>query len=72
MAPDKSVIAKLSIEEKYDWLEALVAAIHGQQADESIPDWQLDILKERLAASRANPKQGRDVEQFLAELESEA
>jgi hypothetical protein len=71
MASDNSVIQRLSLAEKYELLDALVIAIHEQEKDSPLADWQLKTLKQRLEALRADPNQSQDAYEFLAELERE-
>jgi hypothetical protein len=69
--PHNPVIQGLSLAEKYELLDALVVAIHEQEKDSPLADWQLNILKERLDALQSDPHQSQDAYEFLAELERE-
>lgn len=68
MAPDNTIISKLTLDEKYEWVEALLVAIHAQEAREPLPEWQKQLIQERLAEFHANPNQGRPWREVLQEL----
>jgi putative addiction module component (TIGR02574 family) len=58
----------LSVDEKIDYVESLWGHV-VDQSDLPIPDWQRELLQERLAAYRANPTAGRPWSEVRAELE---
>jgi putative addiction module component (TIGR02574 family) len=58
----------LSVDEKIDYLESLWDHV-VDQANLPIPDWQRELLEERLEAYRANPTAGRPWSEVRGELE---
>jgi putative addiction module component (TIGR02574 family) len=49
----------LSVEEKIEYVHALWDAIVDAAADVPVPDWHLEIIRERAEQHRANPDAGR-------------
>jgi putative addiction module component (TIGR02574 family) len=58
----------LSVDEKIDYVESLWDHV-VDQSNLPIPDWQRELLQERLEAYRANPTPGRPWSEVRAELE---
>lgn len=58
----------LSVDEKVEYVESLWDRVL-EQSPGSIPDWQSELLRERLAAYRADPTQGRPWAEVKADLE---
>lgn len=72
MAPDTADFAAMPLDEKFKWLDAIWLSIVSDKSIEQMPDWHREILRARLEQYRANPNQGQDWREFLAELEAEA
>lgn len=70
MAPDTADFADMSLEEKLKWLDAIWSSIVTDDSIEQMPDWHRELLQKRLRELRANPNQGQDWREFLAELEA--
>lgn len=70
MAPDTADFADMSLEEKLKWLDAIWSSIVADDSIEQMPDWHRELLRKRLHELRANPNQGQDWREFLAELEA--
>jgi putative addiction module component (TIGR02574 family) len=58
----------LSVDQKIDYVESLWAQII-EGAELSIPDWHLELLRERLEAYRVDPAAGRPWSEVRAELQ---
>lgn len=59
----------LSVEEKIAYVESLWDRVL-EQSPLPIPEWQSELLRERLAAYRADPTEGRPWGEIKAELSS--
>jgi putative addiction module component (TIGR02574 family) len=70
MAPDKTLIQRMSLDEKYEWLDAIWASIEADPAFADIPDWHREILRQRLERMRANPHPGYTIDEVFAKLAS--
>lgn len=70
MAPDTADFADMSLDEKLKWLDAIWSSIVSDASIEQMPDWHRELLQKRLHDLRANPNQGQDWREFLAELEA--
>lgn len=57
---------ELSLEDQIEYVQELWDRITSHQEPVSIPDWHLEILKERLASE--NPEEGTPWEEFEKEL----
>jgi len=58
----------LSVEEKIDYIESLWEHV-VDQSNVPLPEWQRELLQERLEAYRANPTAGRPWSEVRAEIE---
>jgi putative addiction module component (TIGR02574 family) len=61
----------LSIDDKINYVESLWDRIAARPEDVPIPDWHREIIRERLAAYRANPDQSKEWEEVEREIASE-
>lgn len=59
----------LSVDEKVAYVESLWERVL-EQSPSSIPEWQTELLRERLEAYRSDPVEGRPWGEVKAELES--
>jgi len=57
---------ELSLEDQIEYVQELWDKITSRQEPVSVPDWHLEILKERLA--REDPEEGTPLEEFEKEL----
>ena len=56
---------ELSVEEKLDYVESLWERIFARPEEVPVPDWHLQIVRERLAEYDANPEEGNvSLEEF--------
>lgn len=61
---------ELSADEKIVYVQALWDRIEAPRKDEPIPDWHLEIVRERLAEYEADPDSGNiTMEEFIAMLD---
>ena len=60
---------KLSVDEKIEYVESLWDAIVDGPEQVAVPDWHLEILRERLEAHDADPTEGRAWSEVRAELQ---
>lgn len=60
----------LSLDEKIVYVQALWNRIEASREDEPVPDWHLEILRERLAEHRAHPEAVISLEEFRAEMDA--
>ena len=61
----------LPVEEKVHYVEALWDRIAAAPGEVSMPDWHRQLLSERLAEYRSDPKAGRPWREVRDELLSE-
>lgn len=65
-------LAKLSVEDRLKLIEMIWASLQADASKLPIPDWQLEIIRERVAQFRAKPNQGTDADEFLDSLGRDA
>ena len=68
MAPDKSLIKAMSLEEKCEWLEAIWVSIESDDSADDVPEWHREILKQRLARMESDPHPGYTIEELFTKL----
>jgi len=61
---------ELSEDEKLVYVQALWNRIEASREDEPIPDWHLEIVRERLAEHRAHPEAVVSWEEFRDEIDA--
>jgi putative addiction module component (TIGR02574 family) len=61
---------ELPVEEQIDYVQALWDRIAASADRVPVPDWQVRLLEERLAAHDADPTPGVPWEQVRAELQA--
>lgn len=61
---------ELSADEKIVYVQALWDRIGASHGDELIPDWHLEIVRERLAEHRAHPEAVIPLEEFRDEMDT--
>jgi putative addiction module component (TIGR02574 family) len=59
----------LSVDEKIEYVHELWARIAASPEEVPVPDWHLDIVRERLKAHRASPNQGRPWSEVREDVE---
>ena len=62
-------IEKLSVVQRLELIERIWNSLPEDVAPEDVPEWHVDILKDRLAKSESNPGVGRPWREFMAELD---
>jgi putative addiction module component (TIGR02574 family) len=62
-------LARLSVEERLKLIDMIWASLADDASRLAVPDWQLEIIRERVAQFRADPNQGRDADEFLNNLD---
>ncbi len=60
----------LSPDEKIMYVQALWNRIEASREDEPIPDWHLEIVRERLAEHRAHPEAVVSWEEFRDKMDA--
>jgi putative addiction module component (TIGR02574 family) len=58
----------LSVDQKIEYVESLWESIL-EQSDVPVPDWHLELIRERLDAYRAAPSAGSSWDEVRAELQ---
>ncbi|MBK8205631.1 MAG: addiction module protein [Planctomycetes bacterium] len=61
-----SSIDKLTVPEKRALLEALCDSLAGHEVELPLSDAQRNLIRDRVAAFRANPKQGTPIDEAVA------
>jgi putative addiction module component (TIGR02574 family) len=61
----------LSIDDKIDYVQSLWDCIAARPEDVPVPHWHREIIKERLAATRAGQDQSKDWEEVEREIATE-
>jgi putative addiction module component (TIGR02574 family) len=61
-------LTKLSVEERLKMIEMIWSSLIAEGAELPVPDWQLEIIHDRVAQFRADPGKGTDVDEFLDNL----
>lgn len=58
----------LSADEKIEYVQALWDSIEGPSESEPVPDWHLEVVRERVARHRAHPEEALPWEEVRDEL----
>jgi putative addiction module component (TIGR02574 family) len=58
----------LSVDQKVEYVESLWDSIL-EHSDIPVPEWHLELIRERLAAYKADPSAGRPWDEVRAELQ---
>lgn len=61
-------IDQLSLDEKVQLMDELWIKIHEQSANEKVPEWKLEYLRERLRVFQGGLEPSRDAREVVAEL----
>ena len=61
-------LLKLSVAERRKIIDQLWDSLPESVDPSEVPDWHIEILKERLAEAEKNPGEGIPLKQFLKEL----
>jgi putative addiction module component (TIGR02574 family) len=61
-------LAKLSVDERLKLIEMIWSSLSAEAHKLPVPQWQREIIRERIAQFRANPNLGTDAEEFLDSL----
>ncbi len=61
-------LRKLSLADRLRLLDLVWESITPEQGQQVIPQWHLEVVRERLAQYLANPGTGMDADEFLDSL----
>lgn len=61
-------LEKLSVSDRLELIERLRDSLLEPHERIQLHDWQIELLKTRLAEAEANPGEGIPLEEFIAEL----
>ncbi len=61
-------LERLSVSERLDLIERIWDTLPESVEPSDVPDWHIEILKERLAEAEANPGEGITWEEFKAKM----
>jgi putative addiction module component (TIGR02574 family) len=59
---------ELPVEEKLDYVQSLWDRIAAEPGAVPVPTWHREVIRERLAAHRADPEEGRPWEEVRDEI----
>jgi putative addiction module component (TIGR02574 family) len=68
MAPKKTLIEKMSLDEKIEWMDAIWTSMEADPEFARTPAWHRAIIDQRLARMQNDPQPGYTIDELFRKL----